>query len=589
MLLNSIANMLPENEKSGNTFVSDQTPCLIFRHYDAITYDDKVLLRYFVGPKNRPCEPTVGDTYTVAVTYNGNTVKKTTYKGYYEMEVSDLIMGESHIEVQVVDSNGVESPLHMLPIYRKVYNEPKVYTMTNEDLDTFGIVLGKDVTVQTAIANKKGLTDLFTWCKGHRYDKIVMVNGLYMIDYHKASMSGAGDDIEFPSGFTIDMNGAEVKVMQSVDLKQAQMIYIKNCIDTHIENGKITGSYHGFDFDETKKNMPGEIPGEQLCCIRIGNSKYCTLRNLEISNAVGYDNMYMNGDVSGIYSTGRCLFSDAKQGYIDYDGNVIEDEAMRYTDNYYSVGQETRLKFCQFLGMGGFFGSRREIFVSFYDNDRNFIKTIKTQQYYYVPVPGDARYFRLSAYGTAATLYPSDTSRGLRGMRSTDNVGIEIADCYLHDTRSCCLTDPTGYHFTYRNLRFERIGIERKYSVTPLLMDSEDQFQNYNYVFFDGCWLEGSGCNEFAFTYGFNVVFENCRNVVVRNVNGGLEKCMFLNNHFTQVQWTFNQKSPYPQSVWSNNKIDGLSIKTGEGCLDTNIDMWNCEVPEYIGIKNWKQ
>ena len=101
--------------------------------------------------------------------------------------------------------------------------------------------------MQEAANTSAGLQQLLDDISFQGYTSIKLLPGTYRIDHEET--------IFIPSNFTLDMNGATIKLNQFTG-DSALMITLNNTYDSHVINGTIEGDYYSHDYS----NSPSIVP-----------------------------------------------------------------------------------------------------------------------------------------------------------------------------------------------------------------------------------------------------------------------------------------------------------------------------------------
>lgn len=511
-------------------------------------------------------------TFTVIIeTESGDVVKKTTYAGIHQITTPAFKdSGETWLSIKCVDSRGVSCAEQYHDILVRIPMVYNTYIMKDSDLEEFTYdgntykIVPDDNTVSIALANKAALSAFFAKLKNDGYNRVVMLNKVYWIDYHKKSMASmtGGDDLVFPDEFTVDLNGATICATQCNDLKSGHVIYFYKNYDTHIVNGKLKGNYEGFDFAETKKNTTvgseNVVPGETLSVIGCAASSFCSFENLDISNSVGYDgsfgSIYAKTTSHPSYEVG-CV--DMINGNVDNGktGMVVSD-LITIKDEWLSLGEVAMCKF----GYGGYWiWDKREYFMSFYDQSDNYISTVKTKMYFGVKIPKSAKKLRVSGYGTPDEWDYSSSGAIVAIHERSKN--ILVSNCDWHDTRSCCISPTHVKGLKFENCRFWAIAKETGlYSVTRLFADIEDGWQWACDICFSGCVMQSPiSETDIKVMYCTNFTFENNSGIRLW-AEGGLESGFVCDNTMPTVQIDRTYRSQHPNVYYKNNTITTLTV-----------------------------
>ncbi len=132
----------------------------------------------------------------------------------------------------------------------------------------------KEKVEKESLLNSESLNALFRDVRLSGKRKLVLLPGFYRISHQKG--------LEIPSGLTVDLNGATIKLNQNAG-DSGVMISISNCVDSHVVNGIVEGDYFEHDYE----NSPNKA--EWLTGIGIfGESKYSGFKDLIVRFITGY-------------------------------------------------------------------------------------------------------------------------------------------------------------------------------------------------------------------------------------------------------------------------------------------------------------
>lgn len=570
-------------------------------------------------------------------------IKKTTFAGYNNIELPAFVNpGEFWLKIWCVDSRGVGSVEQHIDVLVKNLTTPNIYKMREDDLEAFGIQPDND-DVLVAYNNKAALSSFFADTKERGYDGVKMLNRTYWIDIHSTfgtqtyykckienkiitdvveiseqeavdygqvhlftptssnpkpsvgsscnttdalyyyviNTSTAGDNIIFPDSFTVDLNGATIASVQFTDLRGGNIIYL-NGFDSHIINGKIIGSYDGFDFDLSKIRVGGGTAAEHVSNLRFGySSRFCSAENLDISKSLGYD-IGTGGEYTTFYGVGISSSNSMKR--IDLStGEVVpldsEDEPMVISELVELKNSSYKTITIGRTGQGSYNGgTQREMFFAFYDSNKVYLGYAKTKMYYINKIPLATKFVRLIGYGSPND-WEYNSAAGIFGFNTnpTYTTNAVVDNCYIHDTRTCAITLSGGYGILLSNCTWHNIALESgKHQVTKILGDFEDGWQRLQRVTITGCSVDtGNGSNYFAVHYCNKFEFTNNEGIDLDN-RGGIEDGFIENNKLPGYSLSRNFRSLRPFVIYRDNVLSKLSISYENSQGNThNTDMVN--------------
>lgn len=516
------------NQINTNNLTSKEIPELYIRYFNPkIKINTEIIIPYYVSDNTQAeyLSNNTSKTFTTIVKFNSKEFSKTTAAGEFDINIGSIsTTGETYFSIYTIDSNGVASieQFFDILIIDNTYSitQSQTYTMTSADISTYNIKAGESVSVSDAKLNGAALTNLFKGIKNKGYRKIIMLNNVYMLDYH-------GDKVTLPDQFTVDMNGATFKAAQCNDINVSNLVDLRDCFDSHVMNGKLIGNYDGFDFEATKNNTNYNIPGEGLAVAEINGARYSSFENMEMSYSVGYNLGVFGGNKAGYVGTpGQLAFKN--QYYIDANGNQVSSSTMCTTDitDISTLLDRGELQCSVYLGYGGLALNKAELFMHFYGNSQNYLKTIKTRQYQVVKIPSGAKYIRITGFTS------STDSSGLTICCTGQATNCELINVKSHNTRTCAMHPGIYNHLLIKNCSFDMVADENEYKVTKLALDFEDGYENGRNLFFiNNEVYQGTSALTVQRCFNCNVI--KCRNFGLDfrgHVKGGLIKNNFFND-----------------------------------------------------------
>lgn len=260
---------------------------------------------------------------------------------------------------------------------------------------------------EKSVNNRIGLQQLFDDTKAKGYKKIIMLPGTYRID----SASGAEACLKCPDRFTIDMNQAKIK-LNGCTGSSCVMMEIRCRYDSHVINGTFEGDFFEHDYSGSPNNSEW-VSGVTIC----GDSQYCTFENVRMKHITGYGTMCGIGGPYGnnsSYVNGQVLHVDYNKKidklYIEKDGTEVE-KINRCTTDFVDISTRVSdwTSLSRYLGYQGTSGQYWEHYISFYDENKEFICRYLCFQYRKVKIPTNAKYLRVTFLQSAETL-PNDMS-----------------------------------------------------------------------------------------------------------------------------------------------------------------------------------
>ena len=514
------------------------------------------------------------------------------------------VENDCEIELYVKDKKGIQSPILYKHIWVRdenahIITEEQTYTITQTDLDKYGIknTDSNDVTDMTNTMN--GLTSLFQEIKDNGYRKAILLNGIYRIPYN-----GRTTSIEIPTQFTVDMNGSTFKqnpptIDEYNEDKGSIICRMTNCYDSHLMNGVLDGDYiERLEVNgELGKDMITGEKGEGVAAFHfVEKCEYCSFENMEVNNITSYA-LSCKGNVEYYHKTLKSS-EDAEEYWLE--NTMIDNKTGQLittnkcvTSDYYDISdciQYSYLIFGVFMGFGGMVGRNSWKYMIFwYDENKNYLGYSNGIQYRPMKFPSDVKYVRLSIIGTNYTpdffsdmLYYYDYSRNCRFENITAN-----------NCRSCVFNPDY-----YKDLLMKDINItDSGQSITPVPIDFEDGWQNGQdcYMINVNATAPSKGSNEAIFCSGFNYVMDNCDLGIL--VRSGVYGISMLNTSVENVSRCYFDESGWQASgyrriqnvqftnttISTNNTIDSKCPMMIKDCVltDCNIELnslLNCTI-----------
>ncbi len=340
-----------------------------------------------------------------------------------------------------------------------------------------------------AVRNGKGLNQLIRIAKREGYRKVVLMPGTYRISNTTP--------IQVPAGITLDLNGAVIKLNQFAGCHGMQ-IKIMDGFDTHVVNGIVEGDYFEHDYENSEKNS------EWVCGIGMeGESKYSSFERILVRYITGYG---VTHGSSGHYAS-HIPVKGFEPGTIDEKtGERLPDAAgLSISDPIGIAGfldDGGYLAVSRFLGYQGMVGgSDWSLRFHFYDDEENYLETIRGRQYKRVRVPEKAGYVRVTSYAFHELPLDSDFVANL--FRAPWNSWYK--DLFILSARCVGMAPGAMYNFRVENCSFVRSGENS----AKCAFDAEDGWDMMQDVWFIRNKFFKNPINEFLCCSGHNFIFED--------------------------------------------------------------------------------
>lgn len=401
--------------------------------------------------------------------------------------------------------------------------EEETYIVTDNDLTQYSINKENSEVEEDMVNNRMGLTNLFHDLQEQGYRKCVLPNGIYRVNRALRGGTGETTPIDIPTKFTVDMNGSTFKLHPYNDrdygnIGQVEnlMVRMRDTFDSHVINGTFEG-----DYAERKANgwVTG-YNGEGSNCFTASGGSFNSLDNVTITQITGYNSCVgQNGTYGwgklGAWEDNIAVINGVdtfKEGYTTSQFGTMDDTMLA---NHYIVASV-------WLGYGGLKSPRWNIDFHFYDENKNFIETIRTYQFTRCRIPENAKYFRVTFFNNASNM----SGLVIHHMKSEKN--FIFNNCHWLDNRTCSASSQFQ-HLTFLNCDFTRSG----QSITPCEIDLEDGWEQMQDFFLESCEIkENVGTADFIDCAGINHQVEKCKNF-----------------HYT-----------------ARNNIRGITMRNNEGC-----------------------
>ena len=439
---------------------------------------------------------------------DGKVNYKTIKSGDNEVNFGKLEKGIHWYTLQLEDKYGRQSRRicnEIWVINKNEYDikESETYIVTDNDLSLYNINRVNSEILEDMKNNRMGLTNLFKNLQEQGYRKCILPKGIYRVNRALRNGTGEQTPIDIPTNFTVDMNGSTFKLHPYNDSEYGSIAHVENLIvrmkdtfDSHLINGIVEGDYA----ERKEKGWISGSNGEGSNGITISGGDYCSLDNITITQITGYNSgMGQSGNLGSgrlgawednvVVKNGVDMY---KEGYTTSKLGTMNAEMLA---NHYIVASV-------WLGNGGLKGLRWDIEFHFYDENENFIESIRSYQYTRCRIPANAKYFRVTFFAKASEM----NGLSIHCMKSSRN--CEFNNCHWIDNRTCSAICQFQ-HFTYKNCDFTRSG----QSITPCEIDIEDGWEQSQDLFVRGCKvIEHVGTGTLIDNAGLNHQVENCIN-----------------------------------------------------------------------------
>lgn len=420
----------------------------------------------------------------------------------------------------------------------------------------------KDAVMQEATNTRIGLQQLLHDISTKGYSSIKLLPGTYRIDH--------AESIFIPSNFTLDINGATIKLNQFTGDK-ALMITLNNTFDSHVINGTIEGDYYSHDYANSPNNS------EWVIGISIGSeAKYSSFENLVVKDITGYgggNGIAKSRDESLYYTyTNPTSIGDSfKLGDINIKTGEPIESTNRTTSDFISIeGYDGigYLSVSRYLGYQGNSCNIWNMIAHFYDGEQKYISSADSYFYRRIGVPDGAKYMKVTILEES---YPTDlsvqyfmvpTHCSFKNIKFENNRCVGLAQSAMKD-------------MLVENCEFTNCG----QSSAKCAYDAEDGWDMMQDVTFRKLNFHDNPNNDFLTCAGHNFVIEDMidgkvhfwertNSYVVRNCN---------NLSSAYLGHTSRKRSGYVR--FCNNTINGnISIGAAEENDDWPLTVKDCNI-----------
>lgn len=480
--------------------------------------------------------------------------------GDYELTIGKLSEGIHTFSVQAIDkktglkSHELFNELWVIDPEKERITAEQTYTMAESDLAKYNINNQNSTDPSDCIATRDGLNQLFIDVQAKGFKKIVLLPGIYRINGEKTDPDYDSKQVFYisvPTHFTVDMNGSTFKLDTITSNHHGCLVQINNAVDSHLMNGTLEGDRFerkALGLESEKANI--ECLGEPINTLLIQGCKYSSASNLIVKNTTGH--AVGSGGIFGPEYT----FISEVTGTAIFDGKEVESDqcttssmidlapimAWEEFDGYIFVAH--------LLGYKGIQGDSPIEYISFYDENQNYIDTIVGYQYRKILVPAGARYLRATFLGQIETTGYEHTVT-VYTQHLGDYISYENIDFY--DTRTTAFVASIGNNILIEGCTYTRCGS----SITPVAVDFEEGGEECQDLYYrNNTVLENADTTTGTVVdcAGYNHVYENNigHAIEIRNrVMGGVLRD--TNDEGSNLIWFLGTKKTGRYSRIHNN------------------------------------
>lgn len=437
----------------------------------------------------------------------------------------------------------------------------------------------KDKVLEEATNTRTGLQQLLDDKHAEGYNKLTLLPGKYRIDHQK--------QIYIPTNFTLNMNGATFKLNQFTG-DHALMININNTINSHVINGTLEGDYFSHDYANSPNNS--EWP---LGVTIGGEAKYSSFEDITIKDITGYGSgngleNSRDGSLGYTYIYPRGIGDNFKLGDIDRTTGLDIESTTRTTCDYKDISGYSDIGYLSvsiYLGYQGNPCGTWNLICHFYDENKEYIKSVDAYQYRRVGVPLNAKYMRVTILNEA---YPTNLSiQYFRIPTHCSFKNVKYENCRCVGMAPAAMKD-----MLVENCEFTNCG----QSAAKCAFDAEDGWDSMQDVTFKSLKFNANPNNHFLTCAGHNfiidgqqsgkayiwertrgLVVKNCKNLDLTIQSGGKDSIVrhgvyrVFNNEFTKAA-TENNLTKYNTS---STHISGLVLHSTLSLLGSSASRYN--------------
>lgn len=494
------------------------------------------------------------------------------------LTLNNLSDGEHIISLQAVDRYGRKSHKLFNEILIKDDSDIKTYTITDDDLARYNINKNNSEVEEDLINNRIGLNQIMKDLSSNGYDKAILPNGIYRYLPIGEDDNGIRHNttyaIKIPSNFTLDLNGSTIK-QHVYEGQISEFIVFEDDYDSHLINGTLDGDYGEHNIiNPTTGNRDW---GEHCYAIDFIGGKYNTLENITIKNTVGYTT------TSQIKNS--CLLSwDKTMVNTDIiDGIEVESTNRTTTLNFIDLTKllENNRKYIIasiYLGYSGMVSNSWIIDFHFFDENYNFIETIRGFQYRPTKIPNNAKYAKLTMHD----LMTAETMDNLALYDFDCPVNTIVRNCNYVNTRTCAIATCQTRNILFENINFDNCG----QNITPIAIDLEDGWYGTIDNTFRGLSFNNT-TNDFLACSGHNIIVEDSQllSPSFRGGWNGSRSAVFRNNTVNNalgISHGYHYLSAFHR-VYNNNIIGGVYPRYYTSSYETDylkLAIKNCTIQE---------
>lgn len=350
----------------------------------------------------------------------------------------------------------------------------------------------KNVILKESTNTRKGLQQLLDDKKNTGYNKLKLLPGIYRIDHQQ--------QIYIPTDFTLDMNGAILKQNQFTGNKSL-MLDLNNTFNSHVINGIIEGDYFSHDYANSTNNS------EWVNGINIGGeSKYSSFENLIIKDITGYgtSNGIANsrdGKLNYTYLSPQSIGNIFKLGDIDSNTGLDIESTTRTTSDFINISSYEKVNYLSvsiYLGYQGNSCGTWNLICHFYNENKEFFKSIDSYQYRRIGIPKNSKYMRITILNES---YPTNLSiQYFRVPTHCAFKNINLINCRCVGMAPAAMKD-----ILFEYCKFTNCG----QSSAKCAFDAEDGWDMMQDVTFISLEINQNPNNHFLACAGHNFIIEN--------------------------------------------------------------------------------
>lgn len=405
-----------------------------------------------------------------------------------------------------------------------------------------------------AAANSEGFNRLFAEMAASGKRLIRLPKGIYRL-------SAAGR-VEIPSGLTVDLNGATLKVNGAAGRKSG-VIVMDGVSDAVLRNGTVEGNLFEYDFEKSPlpAGWQGKNPEHNFCVRILGASKRCVIEDIRFRYTVASAVNCGLPDAPGEYPwTKDGLLWHLRYPHMTSAPRVADwtpDGEGRFRSpvlDLKGLAGQRWLTVARCLGYQGVATKSWYLGIEFLDADKKLLRSETAFQYHRILVPEGAKFYRISIE-TPTVEEAVNSGLSVYWMRLPEN--CIVRRCSFSWCRTCGLGEHAMYNWLMEDLAFDHCGDES----CQCAYDAEDGWDLMQNATFRNIRCRDNPNGDFTICCGHDFVFENCDMSIWIAERG--QSTLLRNNTFRRATFDCTWKTRTMYTRFENNRfVDSLYLGT---------------------------